>query len=96
MLSRTPTELNHLAQTCSSVGNSVFEGTQLPNCSFLATDIQTCQSAGKIVTISLGGATGSDTFTSQSQATGFADTIWNLFLGGTSSTRPFGEAVLDG
>ena len=73
-------------QTCSSVSNPVFEGTQLPNCSFLASDIQSCQAAGKIVTISLGGATGSDTFESQSQATGFADTIWNLFLGGSSST----------
>ncbi|KAG8709621.1 Chitinase 1, partial [Ceratobasidium sp. 395] len=26
----------------------------------------------------------------------FADTVWNLFLGGSSSTRPFGDAVLDG
>ena len=26
----------------------------------------------------------------------FADQVWNLFLGGSSSTRPFGSAVLDG
>jgi chitinase len=25
-----------------------------------------------------------------------ANNIWNLFLGGSSSTRPFGSAVLDG
>ncbi|KAF8530245.1 glycoside hydrolase superfamily [Hysterangium stoloniferum] len=35
-------------------------------------------------------------FTSASQATNFADLIWNLFLGGTSNTRPFGSSVLDG
>lgn len=56
----------------------------------------TCQSKGKIVTMSLGGATGSVGFSSDSQAETFADTVWNTFLGGSSSTRPFGNAVLDG
>ncbi|KAG5725917.1 Chitinase 1, partial [Termitomyces sp. T112] len=51
---------------------------------------------GKIVTLSLGGATGAASFSSDAQAQDFADTIWNLFLGGSSSTRPFGAAVLDG
>ena len=74
----------------------MFAGTQLPNCQFLASAIQTCQSKGKIVTISLGGATGAAGFTSDAQASQFANTIWNLFLGGSSSTRPFGDAVLDG
>ena len=74
----------------------MFSGTDLPDCSFIASDIETCQSKGKIVTISLGGATGGAGFTSASQASAFGDTIWNLFLGGTSSTRPFGSAVLDG
>jgi chitinase len=68
----------------------------LPNCASLASDIQTCQSKGKLVTLSLGGATGSVGFQSDAQATSFAQTIWNLFLGGSSSTRPFGNAVLDG
>ncbi|KAJ3524077.1 hypothetical protein NM688_g8625 [Phlebia brevispora] len=85
-----------LANTCSSSSDPVFSGSQLPDCSFLASAIETCQSKGKIVTISLGGATGADTFSSASQATSFADQIWNLFLGGSSSTRPFGAAVLDG
>jgi chitinase len=44
----------------------------------------------------LGGATGAATFTSDTQAQQFADLIWNLVLGGSSSTRPFGDAVLDG
>lgn len=71
----------------------MFPGSDLANCQFMATDIQTCQAAGKIITLSMGGATGADTFTSESQAEDFADLIWDLFLGGTSSTRPFGDAV---
>ncbi|KZO92836.1 carbohydrate-binding module family 5 protein [Calocera viscosa TUFC12733] len=88
-------ELN-LANTCSSVTQPVFNGTGLANCQFLASDIEACQAAGKIVTISLGGAGGSVGFSSDTDGQQFADTIWNLFLGGTSDTRPFGDAVLDG
>ncbi|KAL0578028.1 Chitinase 2 [Marasmius crinis-equi] len=86
----------NLANTCSAEANGTFPGTNLPNCTALAPDIQTCQSKGKIVTISLGGATGAVGFKSDQQASDFADTIWNLFLGGNGSTRPFGDAVLDG
>ena len=85
-----------LLQTCNTSDDPVFSGSQLPNCQFLASAIETCQSKGKIVTISLGGATGAVGFTSTAQAQSFADQIWNLFLGGSSSTRPFGAAVLDG
>ncbi|KAG6848623.1 Chitinase 1 [Blastosporella zonata] len=62
----------------------------------MASQIKACQAKGKIITLSLGGATGDSTFTSNAQGEQFADTIWNLFLGGSSSTRPFGTAVLDG
>ncbi|KAG9309744.1 glycoside hydrolase [Chiua virens] len=86
----------NLANTCSTSSNGVFPGTQLPNCTFLASNIETCQNAGKIVTISLGGATGSASFADDSEGEAFAQIIWDLFLGGTSSTRPFGDAVLDG
>ncbi|KAH0839353.1 glycoside hydrolase family 18 protein [Lanmaoa asiatica] len=86
----------NLANTCSTSSNGAFPGTQLPNCTFLAPDIQTCQNAGKIVTISLGGATGSASFADDSEGQAFAQTIWDLFLGGTSTTRPFGDAMLDG
>ncbi|CDO71799.1 Glycoside Hydrolase Family 18 / Carbohydrate-Binding Module Family 5 protein [Trametes cinnabarina] len=85
-----------LSNICSSVDDPVFSGTNMPDCSFLASDIQFCQSKGKIVTISLGGATGAASFTSDDQASAFGDTIWNTFLGGSSSVRPFGGAVLDG
>ncbi|KAG0701832.1 glycoside hydrolase family 18 protein [Suillus ampliporus] len=86
----------NLANTCNNVNDPVFPGTNLPDCSFLASDIEACQAAGKIVTISLGGATGSNGFANDTQAAAYAQTIWNLFLGGSSSTRPFGSAVLDG
>ncbi|KAG8858743.1 Chitinase 1 [Tulasnella sp. 330] len=88
-------ELN-LANTCSTVNDTVFPGTELVDCSFLAADIKTCQAAGKIVTLSIGGATGGGMFSGDSEATGFADQIWDMFLGGSSSMRPFGTAVLDG
>lgn len=62
----------------------------------MAKDIQTCQSKGKLVTLSLGGGTGQVGFSSDSQAQTFATQVWNMFLGGKSSTRPFGSVVLDG
>ncbi|THH16872.1 hypothetical protein EW146_g3843 [Bondarzewia mesenterica] len=46
--------------------------------------------------LSLVGATGQVGFSSDSVAQCFADKIWNEFLGGSSSTWPFGSAVLDG
>jgi chitinase len=63
----------------------------------MAADIKACQAKGKIIMLSMGGAIASDTsFSSDAQAKAFAKTVWNLFLGGSSSTRPFGDAVLDG
>lgn len=46
--------------------------------------------------MSLGGATGVVGFSSDSQAESLADQVWDMFLGGQSDTRPFGDAVLDG
>lgn len=59
----------------------MFAGSALADCSFLASDIKTCQSKGKIVTISLGGATGQVGFPDAGTANDFAETIWNMFLG---------------
>ncbi|GJE89922.1 glycoside hydrolase family 18 protein [Phanerochaete sordida] len=85
------------ANTCNQWDDSVFPGTALANCqAAMEADIKTCQSKGKAITLSLGGATGQIGFSSDSQAQQFATQIWNLFLGGSSSTRPFGTAVLDG
>ncbi|KAF9459440.1 chitinase [Collybia nuda] len=85
-----------LSNICNHGTSKSFPGTDLLDCSFLAADIRQCQAKGKIVTLSLGGATSSVGFSSESQATEFATTIWNMFLGGKSSMRPFGSAVLDG
>ncbi|KAI0760971.1 glycoside hydrolase [Trametes elegans] len=84
------------ANTCNQWDQGTFPGTDLANCTSMAQDIKTCQAAGKLVTLSLGGATGQVGFSSDSQAEGFADQVWNLFLGGESDIRPFGNAVLDG
>jgi len=82
----------NLADHCSTT----FPGHQLLHCPQVAADIKTCQGLGVNVTISLGGAAGSYGFTSQSQAQTFASTIYNTFLGGSSSLRPFDTAILDG
>lgn len=83
---------NDTMQYCSTT----FEGSTLLDCSQLAADISACQSAGKIVTLSIGGATGGVQFASEDAAKKFAETFYNTFLGGNSSTRTFGSAVLDG
>ncbi|KAF8072097.1 glycoside hydrolase family 18 protein [Lyophyllum atratum] len=85
-----------LANTCNSNNGNVFPGTRLAMCPSLTDDIKACQARGKIVTISIGGATGVAGFDSDAQARTFAETVWNVFLGGSSDTRPFGDAVLDG
>ncbi|KAG2184468.1 hypothetical protein INT43_000377 [Umbelopsis isabellina] len=82
----------------SNTGNgcTTFDGTALLNCPQIGQDIKTCQAKGKKIILALGGASGSYGFTSDSQASGFADTLWNTFGAGNSSTRPFGDAVIDG
>ncbi|KAI9280847.1 glycoside hydrolase superfamily [Umbelopsis sp. AD052] len=75
---------------------TTFDGTTLLNCPQIGEDIKTCQAKGKKIILALGGAAGSYGFTSDSQASGFADTLWDIFGGGSSNTRPFGDAVIDG
>ncbi|TFK41332.1 glycoside hydrolase superfamily [Crucibulum laeve] len=84
-----------LSNICSS-SSGTFPGTDLADCSFLQSDIKQCQAKGKLITLSLGGATSKVGFSSDGQASDFADTIWNMFLGGNSGMRPFGNAILDG
>jgi chitinase len=73
-----------------------FPGSNLLQCPQIGNDIKTCQSLGKKVLLSLGGAVGSYGFNSDTQAQSFANEMWNMFGGGSSSTRPFGNAVVDG
>ncbi|KAL8652151.1 MAG: hypothetical protein Q9210_002858 [Variospora velana] len=72
----------------------------LLKCPTLEADIQTCQSMGKKVLLSLGGALATTAFSSDAQASTFATQLWDLFGDGkgerAEGMRPFGRAVLDG
>ncbi|GME74916.1 unnamed protein product [Ambrosiozyma monospora] len=71
----------------------------LMECTQIGEDIKTCQKLGKKIFLSLGGASGSYGFSSDSVAEGFAETLWDYFGAGTgksTSERPFGDAVVDG
>ncbi|KAK4261013.1 hypothetical protein QN277_004067 [Acacia crassicarpa] len=65
-------------------------------CTGLSSDISSCQAKGIKVLLSLGGGAGSYFLDSSAEAKQVATYLWNNFLGGTSSSRPLGPAVLDG
>ncbi|KAI9114174.1 hypothetical protein K1719_014824 [Acacia pycnantha] len=71
------------------------EGTA-SNCAGISDDIKTCHSNGIKVLLSLGGDARSYSLNSADEAKQLADYLWNNFLGGSSSSRPLGDAVLDG
>ncbi|KAK4512540.1 ferroxidase fet3 [Mucor velutinosus] len=80
----------------SSACETKFPGTDLLTCPAIGNDIKTCQSKGVKVILSLGGAAGSYGFTSDAQGQTFAQTIWYMFGGGSSTYRPFGDSTIDG
>ncbi|KAI5963976.1 CHT3 [Candida margitis] len=89
-----PVQLN-FANACEGT----FTSSGILKCDNIAADIQSCQAKGKIVLLSLGGASGSYGFTSDDQAKEFAHTAWDLFGNSdtlSASERPFGNAILDG
>ncbi|XP_011037250.1 PREDICTED: hevamine-A-like [Populus euphratica] len=65
-------------------------------CTSLSSDIKSCQAQGVKVMLSIGGASGSYSLASSEDARQVATYLWNNFLGGHSSSRPLGSAVLDG
>ncbi|XP_072999089.1 acidic endochitinase-like [Typha latifolia] len=65
-------------------------------CTALSDDINSCQSRGVKVLLSIGGGAGSYYLTSSEDARQVAVYLWNNFLGGSSPSRPLGAAVLDG
>ncbi|CAL9040135.1 unnamed protein product, partial [Musa banksii] len=66
-------------------------------CTFLSNDIVSCQRDYNVkVMLSLGGAIGNYRLVSKEEAREVARYIYNSFLGGSSSNRPLGNAVLDG
>lgn len=65
-------------------------------CTGLSADIKSCQAKGVKVLLSIGGGAGSYFLASTEDARNVAKYIWNNFLGGSSSSRPLGDAVLNG
>ncbi|KAF3944715.1 hypothetical protein CMV_028836 [Castanea mollissima] len=65
-------------------------------CTRFSSEIQSCQSRGIKVLLSIGGGAGSYSLSSTDDARQVATYLWNNFLGGQSSSRPLGAAVLDG
>ena len=82
---RTPT-LN-LASHCNSAGGG---------CTVASNAIKSCQEKGVKVLLSIGGGLGQYSLSSKEDAKKVADYLYNNFLGGKSSNRPLGSAVLDG
>ncbi|KAG0302117.1 Chitinase 1, partial [Dissophora globulifera] len=66
------------------------------NCPKVGADISACQANGKAVVISIGGASGSYHLDDAASGKAFAEQIWDMYLGGNSTTRPFGDAIVDG
>ncbi|KAF9161836.1 Chitinase 1 [Actinomortierella ambigua] len=73
-----------------------YPGTPHLRCPKIEQDIQACQARGKAILISIGGASGSHAIQDPAQGRALADQVWQLFLGGSHATRPFGNAILDG
>ncbi|XP_047339276.1 acidic endochitinase-like [Impatiens glandulifera] len=65
-------------------------------CTKLSPEIKSCQAKGIKVILSIGGGAGSYYLASSDDARQVATYLWNNFLGGTSSSRPLGDAILDG
>ncbi|KAL2654212.1 hypothetical protein R1flu_022340 [Riccia fluitans] len=67
-------------------------------CQGLVSDVQSCQSNGKRVILSLGGSPDSGTYglSSSQDAQNVAQYLWDNFLGGSSSSSPLGAVQLDG
>lgn len=82
---QTP-EIN-LAGHCNPAGSG---------CTSISTGIQNCQKKGIKVMLSIGGGVGSYSLASRADAQNVANYLWNNFLGGSSTSRPLGSAVLDG
>ncbi|XP_059634283.1 hevamine-A-like [Cornus florida] len=81
------TPMINLAGHCDPYSNA---------CTGLSSDIKSCQAKGIKVILSIGGGAGSYSLTSSEDAKQVATYLWNNFLGGQSSSRPLGSAVLDG
>ncbi|KAI8823968.1 glycoside hydrolase superfamily [Fimicolochytrium jonesii] len=69
------------------------KGFNVLDCGNVGLDVEVCHAAGKKVILSISPM---DYLLTATRAEASARNVWNLFLGGTSSYRPFGNVVLDG
>nr|CAB3486720.1 unnamed protein product [Digitaria exilis] len=58
-------------------------------------DIKYCQSKNILVLLAIGGGFGDYSLASKADAKAVADHIWDVYLGGHSKSRPFGDAALE-
>ncbi|KAK3010400.1 hypothetical protein RJ639_012887 [Escallonia herrerae] len=65
-------------------------------CTIVSPGIRYCQSKGIKVMLSIGGGIGSYSLASKADAKNVSRYLWNNFLGGKSTSRPLGNATLDG
>ncbi|KAF5205614.1 Acidic endochitinase [Thalictrum thalictroides] len=65
-------------------------------CRVVSDGIRSCQGRGVKVMLSIGGGIGPYSIASPADARQVADYLWNNFLGGSSTSRPLGDAVLNG
>ncbi|KAL2332376.1 hypothetical protein Fmac_019957 [Flemingia macrophylla] len=65
-------------------------------CTQIGREIKNCQKKGIKVMLSIGGGSTNYSLTSVEDAKNVSNYLWENFLGGSSSSRPFGDAVLDG
>ncbi|XP_020202809.1 G-type lectin S-receptor-like serine/threonine-protein kinase CES101 isoform X3 [Cajanus cajan] len=70
--------------------------TSTNGCTEIGRDIKNCQKQGIKVMLSIGGGSVTYSLTSVEDAKNVSNYLWDNFLGGSSSSRPFGDAVLDG
>lgn len=94
---------NGVLTPSGTIGQSCFIGTdgKPQACEELATAIDTCKSNGVKVILSLGGASGSYSLSSQEEAVSIGQNLWDAYgnsQGGGNSTvpRPFGATFVDG
>ncbi|KAH6824259.1 chitinase A [Perilla frutescens var. hirtella] len=65
-------------------------------CTSISNDIKTCQARGIKVLLSIGGDSAGYILSNDDDVRDVAGYLWNNFLGGSSDSRPLGDAVLDG
>lgn len=83
-----------------TIGQSCYISTsgEGQQCDALASAIQTCQSNGVKIILSIGGASSSYSLSSDSQASSIGQYIWDSYgnSGNTTVQRPFGSVSVDG